>query len=86
MKWKQGYTAKEKINGELAMQNLSREAYDFYCGTSPLDVYEMEEDNGEKRYDVVGINNADWLTFDELDELFCDLRASELEAMKEWED
>ena len=80
------YTAKEKTNGELAIRNLSKEAQEFYNGTSPLDVYEVVSLSGEKRYDVTGAVDFNWLTFNELDELFCGLRESELEAMKEWED
>lgn len=77
---KRYYTTKEKTNGELTVRNLSKEAQEFYNGTSPLDVYEVMSLAGEKRYNVKGVIDAEWLTFDELDALFCDL------AMKEWED
>ncbi len=80
------HTIYAKERAELAMRYLSKEADEYYAGTSPLDVYEYEDEDGVKRYDVTGANEASGLTFEELDELFRDSRAAVLEGMKEWED
>ena len=80
------HTIYAKERAELAMRNLSKEADEYYAETSPLDVYEYEDEDGVKRYDVTGVNEASGLTFEELDELFRDSRGAVLEGMKEWED
>ena len=69
-----------KGQGELAIRRLSKEAQEYYYGTSPLEVYEVEDENGEKRYDVTGADEAYGLTFEELDEMF----RGQMEAI--WED
>ena len=68
------HTNYEKQMGELAMRFLSDEAFKYYGGTDPLNVYEVEDESGEKKYDVdeCGVETLG-LTFDEVDELFRDL-------------
>lgn len=62
----------EKINGELATRRFSKDAYKYYSGTNPLTIYEVECES-EKRYYVRGVIETDSLTFDELNEMFCEL-------------
>lgn len=69
------HTVYQKNQGELAVRDLSEKAFKYYSTTDPLDVYEVETPDGEKRYDVVeGQVETLGLTFKELDEMFTDLR------------
>ena len=64
------YTTTQKVNAELSLRSLSDKADNLYRLTDPLDVYEIETEEGP-RYDVTGcIGNYNNLTFEELQELF----------------
>lgn len=73
------YTMREKNNGELAVRSLSEKAQGVYYGTDPLDIFEVETDEG-KRYDVAGMVEARNLTFEELEE-FLESVQDEFDAM-----
>lgn len=69
------HTVYQKNQGDLAMRSLSEKAFKYYSTTDPLDVYEVETPDGEKRYDIKeGPIETLGLTFKELDEMFSDLR------------
>ena len=63
------FTAKQTIDGEFAARRLSDEAYEFYSGTDPLEVYEIETVDG-KRYTVTGMIELDLVTFEEMQSYF----------------
>lgn len=65
------YTVGQKERGEVAMNYLSGDALDYYTSTDPISVYEVENEDGEKRYDVIesGYEKLG-LTFDEVVEMF----------------
>jgi len=69
------HTVGQKQRGDLAMRSLSEKAFKYYSTTDPLDVYEVETPDGEKRYNIkeAPIETLG-LTFKELDEMFSDLR------------
>ena len=67
------FSPQKKIDGELACRRLSEKAKKFYDGTDPLDVFEYQDDNGDKRYAIRGIIDAFNLSFEELDKMFSDL-------------
>jgi hypothetical protein len=73
------YTHTEKNNGELAVRWLSEKAQRVYRETDPLDIFEIETDEG-KRYDVAGMVEARSLTFEELEE-FLESVQDEFDAM-----
>ena len=68
------FTINEKVNGELACRSLSEKAKDFYNGCSPLDVYEYEDNEGNKLYAYDGVLGPSYdLSFEELNEVFEEL-------------
>lgn len=62
-------TIKEKTNGELAVRNFCKEAYEAYSGIDPLTVAECWDGT----YSIRGtLGDIDGLTFEELEEIFVD--------------
>lgn len=76
------FTAKEKINGELAARNLSDKAYNFYVNTDPLTVYEYGTENGTRyAYNSCDSVVSD-LTFAELQNELEELQESFLDSIE----
>ena len=68
------FTTKQRISGELACQNLSNKAFNFYIDTEPLTVYQYEDNNGKTLYAYCGaIGDRQDMTFEELNECFEEL-------------
>ena len=66
------FTAKEKLNGEMAVRDMSKKAFEAYSGVSPLTIYEKETDEG-KRYYMQGALEYDNRTFKEMEMIFEDM-------------
>ena len=63
--------SKNKVAGELAVRGLSDKARKFYNDADPLEVYEYQDDDGNKLYAYDGAYGySDGLTFSELEEYF----------------
>ncbi|MBQ9887266.1 MAG: hypothetical protein IJM37_10495 [Lachnospiraceae bacterium] len=65
------FTPECKAAGELACRSLSSKAYSFYCNTAPLAVYEVGL--RWKHYYIRGVINKDYISFEEMQELFEEL-------------
>lgn len=68
MNMKKRFTRSEKINGEMAVSTLSEKAEAFTIETDPISVYEVENDEGEKRYYLRGYQDIDDMSLEELEE------------------
>ena len=65
---KMKFTANEKSNGEMAVRLLSEKAKNIYNNTDPLNVYEYEDQEGNKAYAYDGcLGECSGLSLEELD-------------------
>ena len=68
------YTNDMRLRGEKATWRMSAKANAFYRGTSPLDVFGYDTEDGERFDYTIGNTLAgEGLTFEELEEAFEDL-------------
>ena len=58
---------KQKVNAELSLQSLSEKAQECYSSTDPLDIYEVETDEGVVYFVRGCLGNYDGMTFEQLD-------------------
>lgn len=58
--------------------SLTERAYDIYRDTDPLDIWEVEDEDGNCTYSIRGAIEADDLTADEVSE-YIEVLADELE-------
>lgn len=78
------HTRTEKINGELAERSLSVKASRLVEGTDPLDIFEIETEDGP-RYDMTGgFGELDGVTFEELQESLEELADELADAADEY--
>lgn len=66
------FNNKQKVNAELSLRSLSEKAQECYSGTDPLDIYEVETDEGVVYFVRGGLGNYDGMTFEQLDSFLAD--------------
>ena len=68
-------TNQNKVNGELAIRGMSYKAKKFYNESDPLEVYEYDDESGNKLYACDGaFGYSEGLTFQELQNCFEDMQ------------
>ena len=68
-------TIENKVNGELAIRGMSDKAKNFYNESDPIEVYEYDDESGNKLYAYDGaFGYSEGLTFQELQNCFEDMQ------------
>ncbi len=66
------FNNKQKLNAELSLRSLSEKAQECYSSTDPLDIYEVETDEGVVYFVRGCLGNYDGMTFEQLDSFLVD--------------
>lgn len=66
---KRKFTLREQTHGELACRALSDVAREVLSTTDPLTIYEVEKDDGMRRYYARGVMEIDSVSLSELDDI-----------------
>lgn len=66
------FNNKQKVNAELSLRSLSEKAQECYSSTDPLDIYEVETDEGVVYFVRGCLGNYDGMTFEQLDSFLVD--------------